>query len=210
VSRDLGTGRVVAVMQKKESADELVVCVCCVSRSVREELAAGCSDNFPAFFVAHESGSVGVYSDTLAFLFTLNRVPHLRTTGAAGLRINCLSCALGNDNSVLLLGLDDGRIVLYDLDGGDAAQAVTSAVTVYRSQPLVIEEASSSGVSGLQCYGTTFALARSRFCVKLLDVRRSRKVVAAATVTHEKSIVAAVFKHTARVCLILQLQVICF
>ena len=114
---------------------------------------------------------------------------------------------LSNENSVLLLGLGDGRIVLYDLDGGDAAAAVTSALSIYRSLPLIIEEASTDVALGLSCSGSSIVLARCRLCLKLLDVRRNRNVVASMRVTHNKSIVAAVYQQAQRTGLIMLLQV---
>jgi hypothetical protein len=54
VVRDMTSGTVAAVMQKKESADERAVCLCHVPKNVREELAAGnSSEKFPAFFVGY-------------------------------------------------------------------------------------------------------------------------------------------------------------
>jgi hypothetical protein len=208
VVRDLTSGKVAAVMQRRESADERVMCLCHVPKNVREELAAGnCSEKFPAFFVGYEGGAVGVYTQILEFLYTLNRVSTLPPPCVAEISITCMACMLSKENSVLLLGLGDGRIVLYDLDGGDAAAAVTSALSVYRSLPLIIEEASSDVALGLSCSGSSIVLARGRLCLKLLDVRRNRNVIASMRVTHNKSIVAAVYQQAQRTGLILLLQV---
>ncbi len=151
VARDLYSGRVVSVMQGREGGVERALSLCHVPKSVREELAGGCSDDFPAFFMAHEGGTVGVYTQSLEFMYTLNRLPPqaLSSADAADVSIMCMACALGRENSVLLLGLGDGRIVLYDLDGGDAASAVTSASSIRRSLPIVVEEASGAAVCGL-------------------------------------------------------------
>ena len=232
VARDLRSGRVVAVVQSREGAGHRALCLCHVPRSVREDLAGECSDGFPAFFVAHEGGTVGVYTHSLEFMYALNRLPPrvFLSAGAADVSITCTTCSLGNENSVLLLGLSDGSIVLYDLDGGDAAHAVTSAASICRSLPIVIEEASGATVCGVYasrpynpiirtlfryefncasrcCSGPTFALARGKLWLKLIDVRRSRNVVASMDAAGERSIVAALHMHTRRSCLVMLLQV---
>jgi hypothetical protein len=207
VVRDLDGGSVVAVAQKRSFTDARVLCMCHVAKSVREELSGGCGEEFPAFFVAHEGGSIGVYSHSLDFMNTLKPVPSLPPPSSADINIAGMSCALSSENSVLVLGLADGRIVLYDLDGGDAAEAVTSAASIGRSVPLVIEQTSSDAVWGVCCFGPTIAVARGRLSLKLLDVRKSRTVVASMTVSNDRSIVAASYQQQHRAGVVMLLQV---
>jgi hypothetical protein len=207
VVRDLGAGTVAVVAQKKDASDSRVVCLCHVPKSVRQELAGDGSEDFPAFFAAHEGGLVGVYTHSLDFMHMLNPLPPGPTPASSDTVITCMSCALGRDNSVLVLGLADGRIVLYDLDGGDAAEAVTSTASVARSQPLVIEQASGDAVWGVSCSGSMMAVARGRLRLKLVDVRKSRKVVASMTVSNDKNITAALFQQQQRVGVVMLLQV---
>jgi WD40 repeat protein len=209
VSRDLATGRVVAVMQKRERADARVVCVCHVPKSVRDELSGGSSEDFPAFFVAHERGAVGVYTGALRLLSILNPIPALSPSASADIDITCVACWLSDSNSVLVLGLADGRIMLYDLDGGDAAESCTSAASVARSLPIAVEDASSDAVCGISCSGATIAVAWSRSVMKLLDVRKGRNVIASMTVSNDKNIVAALYQQRDRAGVVMLLQVHC-
>jgi hypothetical protein len=94
VSRDLGSGRVVAVMQPRMSVDACVVCLCHVSRSVREQLVGGGSEDFPAFFVAHQGGCVGVYTHALSFMYNLNPLPPLPPPAPTDVSITCMACAI--------------------------------------------------------------------------------------------------------------------
>ena len=92
VSRDLCSGRVVAVMQPRMNVDACVLCLCHVARGVREELGGGAGDDFPAFFVAHEGGGVGVYTHGLAFMYNLNPLPPLPAPASADVSITCMAC----------------------------------------------------------------------------------------------------------------------
>jgi len=207
VSRDLGTGRVVAVMQKRERADARVVCLCHVPKSVRDELSRGSSEDFPAFFVAHERGAVGVYTGALSLLSILNPIPALSPSASADVDITGIACWLSDSNSVLVLGLADGRIMLYDLDGGDAAESCTSAASVARSLPIAVEDACSDAVCGISCSGATIAVAWGKSVLKLLDVRKGRNVIASMTVSNEKNIVAAFYQQRDRAGVVMLLQV---
>ena len=107
---------------------------------------------------------------------------------------------------MLVVGLADGRIMLYDLDGGDSTEAKTSSASVARSVPLEIEAASGDAVWGLCTCGPMIAVARGRLSVRLLDVRRSRKVVASMTVANENNIVAALYQQMQRTGAVMLLQ----
>lgn len=205
----MDSGAVVTVVQKSSIMDARVLCMCHVAKSVRDELSGGCGDNFPAFFVAHQGGSIGVYSHSMVFMFLLNAVPRLPPPSSADVDVTGISCAMSKDNSVLVLGLSDGRVVLYDLDGGDAADAATSSASIARSKPLVIEQESSDAVWGVSCFSSSIAVARGRLCLKLLDIRKNRKVVASMNVSSDKSIVAASYQQQQRSGLVMLLQVKC-
>ena len=69
-----------------------------------------------------------------------------------------------------------------------------------------MEEAGPDAAWGVCCCGATIAVARGRLSVRLLDVRRSRKVVASMTVAVERNVVAAVYQHMQRTGVVMLLQ----
>jgi hypothetical protein len=196
----MNTGRVLMVMKKRRHSDARVLCVCHVDR---QQLVESVGEGFPAFFVAQEGGKVGAFTHRFEYMFTLNSVPDFDATTDTCTEITCM----GTSNSVLLLGLGDGRIIMYDLDGSDDAKVVKNTASIARSVPLVIEVPNHDAALGICCSCCGVAVVRSRLSVKLVDVKKGRKVIVTMQVSRDKSIVAASYKQMQRVGVVLLLQV---